>query len=713
MHRARPRDGSSDISAAVAELAARLPGPLAPLARLAYNYAWSWAPDGDALFCAIDPQRWRLCRHNPVRFFADVSPQALARAAAKPDLVARIEAAGAALAGELARPTEVGRVADERPVAFFCAEYGVHRSLPFYAGGLGVLAGDLLKEASDAALPMLGVGLLYRSGYFHQRLDTRGWQHEYWIETDPERSPAVLVTGADGRPLEVSVMFRGREVILRAWRVDVGRVALYLLDAEHERNAPVDRWITARLYEGNRTLRLGQYVALGIGGVRILAAMGIEPGRLHLNEGHAAFAALEATARVVESGVTFAEARARVRRRVVFTTHTPIPAGNESYGASDVLEAVHDLPARLGLGAEGFVELGRVAGGGEDAVGMTALVMRMAGWTGGVSRRHGEVARAMWRPLLAEPAQPALGHVTNGVHLPTWLAPSFRALFDRHLGPGWIRHAADPATWRGLDGVADVELWQARCAAREALLDFVRRRSVTDRLRRGEPLDYVEAAASTLRADRLTVGFARRLASYKRLRLLVQDPARALALLDGDAPIQLLFAGKAHPQDEEAKAIVQHIFALKHAPQVAGRVVFLEDYNLSIAAALVGGCDVWINLPTPPLEACGTSGMKSALSGGLQLSVLDGWWAEAFDPALGWAISGEVVNDADDAAALYTILEREVVPLFGARGANGIPHAWVARMRASIQELAPRFCASRMLHDYVESAYGGRGNAVR
>ena len=705
------RDGSADVAAAIAEIEGRLPRALAPLARLAYNYWWSWAPGGDAAFCAIDAACWHGCRSNPVRFLADVSARALARAAEDPAIVALVAELGAGLAGELARAPEDGGVGG--PVAFFCAEFGVHRSLPIYSGGLGVLAGDLLKEASDQAFPMIGVGLLYRSGFFHQRIDTSGWQHEYWIETDPERAPTVRVTGADGKPLAVTVPVGPRSVVLHAWRVDVGRVPLYLLDAESPHNAAIDRWITARLYEGNRAIRLGQYAALGIGGVRLLAAMGIEPARVHLNEGHAALAAIELAAREVAAGRPFAAARARARARVVFTTHTPVPAGNETYTAGEALGVLAQVPELVGLDPQEFLDLGRQEPGAvHEPAGMTALAIRMAGRVNGVSLRHGEVARAMWRRLASEPGGVRLDHVTNGVHAPTWTAPSFRRLYDRHLGRDWPRRAADPETWRGLDEVPDRELWAARCEARHALIEFVRGRSVTDRLRRGEPLEYVEAAANALRDDRLTVGFARRLASYKRLRLLVHDPRRALALLDGESPLQLVFAGKAHPQDEEAKKIVQHIFALKSSPQVAGRAVFVEDYNMAIAAAMVGGCDVWINLPIPPLEACGTSGMKSALSGGLQLSVLDGWWAEAYEPGIGWAIESDPevddrTRDARDAAALYDLLEREVVPLFASRDAEGVPRGFVARMRASIQALAPRFCAARMFGEYVGRVYRG------
>ncbi|MCB9567753.1 MAG: alpha-glucan family phosphorylase [Myxococcales bacterium] len=703
--------GADDLEAALAALELRLPAPLRPLARVAHNYRWSWSDDGERLFAAIDPHRWHLAKHNPIRLLSEVAPALLERVAGEAAIVARAQALADALARELAdAPALVG---GEGTIAFFCAEVGLHRSLPLYSGGLGVLAGDLLKEASDRRTPMIGVSLMYRSGYFHQRVDRSGWQHEYWIDADPERSPAVLVSGADGRPLVVPVTIGEREVQLRVWRVDVGRVPLFLLDAEVPGNPPIDRWITARLYEGNRAIRLAQYVALGIGGVRLLRAIGVEPARIHLNEGHAALAALELAADEVAGGQSFAEAARAVAPRLCFTTHTPVPAGNETYAPGELLEALGDLPARLGLEPQELLDLGRLRPG--DALspaGMTPLAIRLSGAVNGVSRRHGEVARAMWQPLF--PGRRAdevpIDHVTNGVHHPTWIAASFRALFDRHLGRAWRERPDDPASWAAVDAIPDGELWAARCAARTSLIDYVRERSVTDRLRRGEALDYVQAAERTLDHEVLTVGFARRLASYKRMRLLIHDPRRALALLRGPRPIQLLLAGKAHPLDEGAKGIVQTLFALKQAEAVAGRVVFLEDYNLSIAGSMVGGADLWINLPIPPQEASGTSGMKSALSGGLQLSVADGWWAEAHDGDNGWAIAADEeadpeARDARDAAALYDLLEHEVVPAFYERDADGLPQRWLAMMRASIKSIAPRYSATRMLAEYRARIY--------
>ncbi len=694
-------------------VASRVGPELQSLASLAYNLWWSWQPGGAELFRSVDPAGWEASGECPVRMLLDAPPECLARAASDADLVARAAAMNRAMQAELSRPSApVGGATPARPVAFFCAEYGVHRSLPIYAGGLGALAGDFLKEASDRALPVVAVGLLYRRGYFRQRLDTSGWQHEYWTEQSPERLPMLPVTGGDGRPLVVRVRLRGHDVALRVWRADVGRVPLYLLDSQVDENAAVDRWITSTLYVSDRELRLLQYALLGVGGVRALAAMGVDPAVVHVNEGHAAFASLELARMGVARGAAFDEALAAARGRVVFTTHTPVAAGNEAYAAGDVLRALDDLVRELGVAPDALCALGAAPSRAGAAFGMTELALHTSRAANGVSRRHGEVARAMWRGLWPERDAGAvpIGHVTNGVHLRTWMAPAMRELLDRHLGAGWCERAADPWRWAAVERIPDEALWAVREALRAELVEYVRRRSVADRLARGEPLDYAEAAARTFDPAALTVGFARRVASYKRLHLLIGDPARALGLLRGERPLQVLIAGKAHPRDDDAKRLVQAVFALKREPQVGARVAFLEDYDLSMAARLVAGCDVWVNLPRPPLEASGTSGMKAAMNGGLNLAVLDGWWAEGFDGRNGWAIESgqgldDAVQDARDAGRLYDLLEREVVPAFHDRDASGVPRRWVQRIKASLCTLGPRFNAGRMLSDYLARAY--------
>jgi glycogen phosphorylase len=583
-----------------------------------------------------------------------------------------------------------------------------------YAGGLGVLAGDILKEASDMGLPLVAVGLMYRHGYFRQRIDASGWQHEYWVETDPDRAPAALVTGDDGRPVTVTVPIGDREVVAQIWRVDVGRVPLLLLDADRAENDLTDRWITSRLYVGDPGMRLGQYALLGIGGVRALHALGIEPGVVHLNEGHAALATLELARAESAAGLSLDDAFEAVRRRTVFTTHTPVPAGNDTYPAAQMAETMAGIAGELGCDPAQLVRRGRTHLD-EDAepFGVTQFALRSSRIANGVSARHGEVAREMWHDMWPDRdvEDVPITAVTNGVHIPTWIGTPMRELLDRHLGEGWTDRAVDPATWEGLDAIPDAELWAARGVQRRELIDVVRERSVMDRLGRGDTAEYVRAAINALDPDMLTIGFARRVATYKRLDLLLRDAERALALLgDEERPVQLILAGKAHPRDNDGKRLVQRLFEMKSHLEVGRRVVYLDDYDLALGAAMVRGCDVWVNVPRPPLEASGTSGIKSAMNGGLQLSVLDGWWPEAYDGANGWAISGEVDHDhgAQDwrhAAELYRLLSDEVVPEFYERDGAGVSAAWLARVRASLRTIGPGFGAGRMVRDYAERIY--------
>ncbi len=613
----------------------------------------------------------------------------------------------------LERP-EAPRSGIDGPVAFFCAEFGVHASLPIYSGGLGVLAGDILKEASDQALPMVGVGLFYRRGYFRQRIDKHGRQQEYWLVADPKQLPMARVTEANGTPLLLEVTLYDAPTAVQVWRVDVGCVPLLLLDTELPQNDPVQRWTTARLYEGNRAVRLAQYGLLGIGGVRALRALGLAPGVVHLNEGHPALAPLELAAALVESGAPFADALEQVRQRVAFTTHTPVPAGNERYSREEFLGAFGDLPRRLGLDEESFLGLARIdPADTAERPGMTALALRVSDRRNGVSRLHGEVARAMWRPLYgcASADEVPIGHVTNGAHLPTFLSEPFERLLSGHFGTDWRRRAAKSTTWEAVREIPNDDLWAARCDARARLVQFVREKSEQDMLLRGDQIDAVRAIERWLGPDVLTLGFARRLATYKRLHLLAYDEQRARRILSGEPPVQLLIAGKAHPDDEEGKDTLQRVYRLdQDNGSVAERIVFVEDYDLDIARTLVSGCDVWVNLPRRPMEASGTSGMKATFNGVLQLSVLDGWWAEAYDGENGWAIPGDgdpdpATADARDAAQFYDLLEHEVIPLFYERDANGVPQRWCEKVKRALVTCGPRFTATRMLDDYVARMY--------
>jgi starch phosphorylase len=710
---ARACDGRRDTVRAVSELAERLPEPLLPLARIAYNYRWSWMPGASALFSDIDPGIWRRSECNPRHVIEVAAPHRLRELATQREYVERLRSAASRLDAELTGPGGQAPTSSGRPVAYFCSEFGIHCSLPLYGGGLGVLAGDMIKAASDLALPMVGVGLLYRQGYFHQRMDTDGWQHEYWTNTRFERLPIVRVSGPDGQTLTVTVVMRGRTVNIQVWRLDVGRVPVYFLDTDRDDNHPIDRWITARLYVGERHTRLAQYAVLGIGGVRALDAMGIHPSLVHLNEGHAALSSRERLRRLLETGRPLEEALAMLRQETVFTTHTPVPAGNEGYSQEEVEPVLGDFINDVGIPRKTYYDLGRMVIGDErEPTSITPLALRTSRAANGVSRLHAAVARAMWRPLWPDCRvdDVPIGYVTNGVHTLTWMSAPMQALLARHLGAEWPSRLGDPALWAQVEEIPALELWKVRCALRETFVRYVREQSVRDRLARGEPPAYVEAAAQTFDPHVLTIGFARRMATYKRFYLLTRFPERSLRLLSNDATrIQLVVAGKAHPQDQEAKNALHAFFQLKRAPVVGGRVAFLEDYDLHQAPKIVAGVDLWLNTPRPSLEASGTSGMKVALNGGLNLSVLDGWWAEAYDGTNGWGIAstdGDAnAQDDHDAAALLDLLERDVIPLFYQRDADGVPVGWVQRIKASMRTLIPQFTAERMLREYAATMY--------
>ena len=538
-------------------------------------------------------------------------------------------------------------------------------------------------------------------------------QHEYWLPVQHEWLPMRLVQGANGAPLVVTVELRGRDVAFRIWRVEVGRIPLFLLDSDVPGNTPVERFVTGQVYVADRDIRLMQYAALGIGGVRALAAIGITPALYHLNEGHSALATLELARTRRDAHATLAQAIAELRPSIVFTTHTPVAAGNESYDPATLRRVLPGLAQSLGAAEEELLALGRRPGAAHDApFGMTELALHTSRSTNAVSKRHGEVARAMWHGLY--PSTRAddvpISHVTNGVHLATWMAPPMRRLLRRHLGEDWESAQTAPEHWAKIHQIPDEELWKVRLELRAALIAAVRVRSVTDRLERGEPIDYVEAAAKSFDPNLITVGFARRVATYKRLHLLTESAERAVGLLTSEHPIQVIIAGKAHPSDDIAKRSVQTIFTIKRSPVVGTRVAFLEDYDLEIARTMVAGCDVWVNLPRPPYEASGTSGMKNALNGGLNLSVLDGWWCEGFASENGWAIDSATTLDPEaqdraDATELYNLLENQVTPPFYERDALGLPRRWLQYVKNSLASLGPRFNSGRMVSDYVARVY--------
>ncbi|MFH1090563.1 MAG: alpha-glucan family phosphorylase, partial [Pseudomonadota bacterium] len=602
-------------------------------------------------------------------------------------------------------------------VSYLSAEFGLAPCLPIYSGGLGILAGDHVKSASDLNLPLVGVGLLYQEGYFRQYLSADGWQMETYPVNDFDNLPLTLVRGRDNEPLKVTVNFKGQLVRVCIWCINVGRVPLYMLDTNLLENPPEIRQTTAQLYGGDREMRLRQEIVLGIGGMRALKAMGLEPTVVHLNEGHAAFAALE---RInifrKERGLSFDAARELVQASTVFTTHTPVPAGNDVFDSELFRAYFEDYAKELGVHVKVLMGYGRVNPTNEsEQVGVTPLALRLSAHANGVSRLHGQVSRAMWQNVW--PRQPVedvpIEYVTNGIHVPTWISREFSSLFDRYLGPNWAEDPDNIRVWQQVDEIPTTELWRAHIRCREQLVGYTRKRLAEQLTQRGASTSEIIAAGEVLNPDHLTICFARRFATYKRATLLFRDPERLDRLLnDPETPVQILIAGKAHPQDNEGKEFIKTIIHLSRQDRFRRKVVFLENYNLHTAHVLCAGADVWLNTPRRPLEACGTSGMKALANGALNLSVLDGWWDEGFARKYGWAIGqGEVYTDYNfqdetESRNLFNTLEKEVVPLFYQRGNDDIPRAWVDMMRAGLRELVPIFNSHRMVQDYTERYYG-------
>jgi starch phosphorylase len=699
-----------------------LPSVLKPLARLSWNYWWSWSADGANVFRDLDPELWEECENNPRLLLARTSEFRLAQMATDPVYIERVRRLSDLFDEYMAPAPSWGEgrseITRESPVAYFCAEYGVHNSLPLYSGGLGMLAGDHLKSASDLHLPLVGIGLLYRYGYFRQRLRRDGWQEEHYGETHPAEIPLHAVRAEDGSPLLIDVSIRGRMVHAAVWRADVGRVPLYLLDTNIYENEETDRFVTGHLYGGDRETRIVQEMLLGIGGVRLLRRLGIKPHVFHLNEGHSAFLTLELARDLIQSNnMKFTEAAAFVKQRCVFTTHTPVAAGNDEFDLKLVKRSFGDeYPRQLGLTEEEFLAMGRVNPEDDsEPYGLTPLAIRMCRSTNGVSLKHGEVSRALWQKLwpgLTVEEAP-ITHVTNGVHAPTWVAALIRALYTKYLGEDWSRKTRHKEEWRnGIASISDEELWIAHSLLKQRLVAFVRHRSYHARLNRNESSEYTEAARTMFDPGALTIGFARRVAGYKRWSLLLTDMDRLLRIMNDESrPVQFVFAGKAHPQDQGAKSILQQLAQWKYDSRVRDRAVFLQDYDQEIARQLVQSVDVWLNVPRQPLEASGTSGEKVAVNGGLNLSILDGWWLEGYDGTNGFAIgdrveaaeSGDV--DALDAQSLYRVLEEEVVPLYYDRDRDGLSHKWIAMMKRSIQTLVPAYNSDRMVEEYSTRIY--------
>jgi glycogen phosphorylase len=687
---------------------------------IARNLWWSWDRDSTSLFRDLDPVRWRELNHNPISLLSEIPLSKLERRAGELVLHGRINYAYRRLQEYLQADRTWGAthagVLRPHPVAYFSAEFGLHESLPIYSGGLGVLAGDHVKSASDLDIPLVGVGLFYGQGYFRQWLDRSGWQHEEYLPTDVSQLPMEPAISKTGKPVTIRIETRGPSISARVWRVEVGRIDLLLLDSNVDGNTPEDRELTSRLYGGDGRVRVRQELLLGVGGFRALKAMGITPGVLHLNEGHSGFAVLEAIrCRMEEEGVGFDQALPHVSREVVFTTHTPVPAGHDRFNAGLIEEHLGPLREALGLSHESFLGLGREHPSNPDEeFCMTVLGLRLSRRANAVSALHGEVSRAMWTGLYPGNLedQVPIGHITNGVHVPSWLAPQMFRLYDRHLGIGWHEHSGESRIWEGIETVDDGELWETHLSLKSRLLEFVRRRAKEQAERRGESPETLQRLNRVLSPDALTVGFARRFATYKRANLLLADIEKLITMVnDPNRPIQFVFAGKAHPRDEPGKRVLQQLAELMRDPQFADKFVFVEDYDINVGRLFVQGVDVWLNNPRRPLEASGTSGQKVVLNGGLNLSVLDGWWAEAYDGMNGFAIgngrthSNMQVHDTRDGEDLYRVLREEVVPLFYQRDQDGLPRGWIKRMKRTIRTLGWRFNANRMVMDYSSKCY--------
>ena len=687
---------------------------------LARNLWWSWDHDSGSLFLDLDPVRWRQFNHNPISVLASLPLAGLERRARELVLHGRINYAYRRQREYLQRDRTWGAknagVLRPRPVAYFSAEFGLHESIPIYSGGLGVLSGDHIKSASDLDIPLVGIGLFYSQGYFRQRLNWDGWQREEYFETDISQLPMEVAIGKSGEPVTVQIDTRSGSLRAKVWRLRVGRCDLLLLDSNVPGNAPEDRELTSRLYGGDGRVRIRQELLLGVGGIRALKAMGITPGVLHLNEGHSAFAVLEAIRiRMEDEGLTFEQAAPLVYREVVFTTHTPVPAGHDRFNAGLVEEHLGPLRDSLGLSLDRLMQMGREnSNDGNEDFCMTVLGLRVSRRANAVSGLHGHVSRAMWKGLYPDKSEDTvpIGHITNGVHVPTWLAPQMFRLYDRHLGTGWHEHSSEPRIWEGIENVDDGELWETHLSLKQRLLEFVRGRAVEQAEYRGEQLELRQRLARILSPDALTIGFARRFATYKRANLILADIEMLAALAnDPKRPVQFVFAGKAHPRDEPGKRVLQQVAQLMRDRKFADRFVFVEDYDINVGRHLVQGVDVWLNNPRRPLEASGTSGQKVVLNGGLNLSVLDGWWAEAYDGLNGFAIgTGRThtsvdLHDARDREDLYRVLREEVIPLYYQRDRDGLPHGWIKRMKRTIRTLGWRFNADRMVMDYTLKCY--------
>lgn len=700
---------------------ASLPEELEDLKVIANNLYWSWHYDISEIFRRIDYDLWKQCAHNPVKMLGMVSQARLEDLARNEGFIYQLKQARQALEQTLNAPSWYNKIyareAGSPLIAYFSAEFGIHESVPIYSGGLGMLAGDHLKSASDLGIPLVAVGLMYQKGYFRQYLNTDGWQQEHYIDNDFHNMPLEPIKKENGSALTVSVQFPDRMVEIQIWKAMVGRVPLYLLDCNLPSNSHHDRAITQTLYGGDSEMRICQEIVLGIGGLKALFAMRLEPTVCHMNEGHAAFMALERV-HILRSrhSMTFEEALETARASNVFTVHTPVAAGNDEFPVEMIDKYLGHYYGTLGINREQFLALGRVHPSDQhESFKMPVLALKTSVHRNGVSQLHGEVSRKIWSGLWPElpSTEVPINSITNGVHARTWLSSELNSLYERYLGSRWADEVVDKSIWHNLDQVPDEELWRIHQRGKERMVGFARSRLKRQLQRRGAFHTELSWAEEVLDPEALTIGFARRFATYKRGNLLLQDPQRLIRLLSNtDTPVQFIFAGKAHPRDTAGKELIRQLvhFASEH-PEIRRRLIFLEDYDMDIARYMVQGVDVWLNNPRRPMEASGTSGMKAAINGVLNMSTLDGWWCEGYIPDGGWIIgAGEEYDDLSyqdqvEGQAIYNLLEQEVVPLFFNRGKDRLPRRWIRRMKNTIKWCAPRFNTSRMVAEYTRKFY--------
>ncbi len=699
-----------------------IPARIARLDELAHNVWWSWNSDAQNLFRDLDPTLWDRIHHNPVKFISEVSQETLNRAAQDGAYLKRFDKVLEKFDAYMKPETTWfgNRFPDlsGQCIAYFSAEFGLHEALPIYSGGLGILSGDHCKSASDLGIPLVGIGLLYNQGYFRQRITSEGIQEAYYERLHFAELPMMPARTPEGNMALVGVDLPGRTVYAKVWQVSVGRIRIYLLDTDIEENPPEDRGFSAKLYGGDHEMRVAQEIILGIGGVRALRALGLRPAAFHLNEGHSAFSGLERIRELVqENGLTFDEAREVVAASSIFTTHTPVPAGNDAFGFDLIERVFSKFWPKLGIGRDEFVALARQdQPGGMPLFSMTILALKMSKQSNGVSALHGEVSRNIWRHVW--PGVPAneipITSVTNGIHTETWLAPALSDLFDKYISPDWRLRIEDAELFAKFNHVPDAELWEVRRRLKREMIEFLRIRIKKQRLRNGEATAKVKAAEELLDPDALTIGFARRFATYKRATLLFRDAARLQKLLHSpDRPVQIIFAGKAHPADNPGKELIRKLSMLAREEGYTGKILMVEDYDMNVARHLVEGVDIWLNNPRRPLEASGTSGQKAAANGVLNLSVLDGWWPEGFNGKNGWAIGDERAykdeeeQDEADAESLYHLLEAVIVPMYYDRDAAELPTDWLAMVKNCVATLTPQFSTQRMLQDYTNNLYVG------